>query len=157
MRREHSPRCGQLVTCAMLVLRQASRIVRNHFVVPVLSALILHASHAEHAESLAARGLAQREQADAILYYHWADRLYFEKPDLRLDPFPLSALPERTAAATKQRTMILVVMSKAARMLSDEKLKRVVDDLDARLRNTGFKRVIFHLASGTYPTPIYRE
>lgn len=123
-------------------------------------ALIVFSLHTVQAGDVVlppSRAYEQVKQADAVLYYDGPDSLHFERPGKQNEPFAIAALAERLTAATKQRAMIVVIMSKLTRMWPDDKFKSTVDDLEARLRKAGFKKVIFHLASGTYPTPIYRE
>ena len=127
------------------------------FLILFLAALVSSTTRASEVVLPPSRADAQQRQADAILVFDGADRLYFERPEKHDTPFPLTALAERVTAATTQRAMIVVIMSKPTRMWPDDKFKSTVDDLEARLRKAGFKKVIFHLASGTYPTPIYRE
>jgi hypothetical protein len=100
---------------------------------------------------------AQIKAADVILFFDGPSDISFERPNQDRKPFPLAALPDRIAAATQRRELIVVIMSKPTRMWPDDKFRAAVDDLEARLRGSGFKKVVFHLASGTYPTPIYRE
>lgn len=132
-------------------------IVKQTFLIFILGALISPVLPADDVALAPTRADAQQRQADAILFFDGADRLYFERPEKHNKPFPLTALAERVTAATTRRTMIVVIMSKPTRTWPDDKFKTTVDDLEARLRKTGFKKVIFHLASGGLSTPIYRE
>ncbi|MEP6671576.1 MAG: hypothetical protein ABJF10_20605 [Chthoniobacter sp.] len=122
-----------------------------------LTTLLLPAMRAEDVVLPPSHADEQVKQADAILYFDGPDRMYFERPEKQSEPFALTSLAERVTAATPQRTMIVVIMSKPTRLWLDDKFKVAVDDLEARLRKSGFKKVAFHLASGTYPTPIYSE
>jgi hypothetical protein len=48
-------------------------------------------------------------------------------------------------------------MSKPMQILGREKLKAIVDDLETRLHQAGFKRAVFQIESTLWPIPIYRE
>jgi hypothetical protein len=133
------------------------RIMKFTLLIFVLGALVSPVTHADEAALSPSRADAQQRQADAILFFDGADRLHFERPGKHTEPFPLPELSTRVTAATQQRAMIVVIMSKPTRMWPDDKFKSTVDDLETRLRKAGFKKIAFHLASGDFPTPIYRE
>ena len=99
----------------------------------------------------------QARQANVILYFDGFERISMERPEAKVDYFPLIAVADSILSVTRPRQMVVVIMSKRTRIWPDIQFKGAVDDLEARLQKLGFKKVIFHLASGTYPTPIYRE
>jgi hypothetical protein len=131
--------------------------VKLTFLLFILGALIAPALPADELALRPSLADEQQHQADAILFFDGAERLYFERTGKHNEPFPITALAERVTAATTRRAMIVVIMSRPTRMWPDDRFKTAVDDLEERLRTTGFKKVIFHLASGGLATPIYRE
>jgi hypothetical protein len=131
--------------------------VKILFLLLTCCAFAWDAAHAGGAPAPVSRAELQDAQADVVLFFDWFDTLYFEKPWKHRDPFPLPALAGRIAAITQRRDLIVVIMSPSTQTLPDKKFKKTVDDLETRLHQIGFKKVIFHLCSAFSPPPIYRE
>lgn len=103
------------------------------------------------------RAEEQYLKADVVLYFDGPDAIQIERPEGQREAFSLEVFTAKVAKATKDRKLAVVIMSKVTRMWPDDKFKAAVDDLEARLKSQGFAKVAIHLASGTFPTPIYRE
>lgn len=103
------------------------------------------------------RAEEQYLKADVVLYFDGPDAIRIERPEGQRENFKLDDFTARVAKATKERELAVVIMSKVTRMWPDDKFKAAVDDVEARLKAQGFAKVAIHLASGTFPTPIYRE
>jgi hypothetical protein len=103
------------------------------------------------------RAEEQYLKADVVLYFDGPDAIQIERPVGQREAFKLDVLTARVAKATKERKLAVIIMSKVTRLWPDDKFKAAVDDMEARLKAQGFAKVAIHLASGTFPTPIYRE
>ena len=122
--------------------------------------LILSCTAALRAEdNLIPSGRAEEQylKADIVLYFDGPDAIQIERPAGQRETFKLDVFSARVAKATKERQLAVVIMSKVTRLWPDDKFKAAVDDLEARLKGQGFAKVAIHLASGSFPTPIYRE
>lgn len=110
-------------------------------------------------DKLIPSGRAEQQylQADLVLYFDGPDAIQVERPEGQREIFKLDALTARVSKASKERQLAVVIMSKVTRMWPDDKFKAAVDDVEARLKAQGFVKIAIHLASGTFPTPIYRE
>lgn len=110
-------------------------------------------------DKLIPSGRAEQQylKADVVLFFDGPDAIQIERPEGQRESFKLDALAAKVAKATKERQLAVVIISKVTRLWPDDKFKAAVDDLEARLKSQGFAKVAIHLASGTLPTPIYRE
>lgn len=129
-------------------------IITSWLVLTLGCAAILRAE-----DKLIPSGRAEEQylKADIVLYFDGPDEIRIERPEGQRENFKLAALTNKVINATKERHLAVVIMSKVTRMWPDEKFKEAVDDLEARLKAQEFSKVAIHLASGSFPTPIYRE
>ena len=104
------------------------------------------------------RAMAQLREADVAVGYESDSRLFLTvPPDFGHQVMvSLDGLEVAVAQGTTNRQLAVVTMEPSMRMLPKAEFDAKADGIEKRLRDIGFRRVVFHLGSAT-GRPVYRE